>query len=143
MALLTWLQQRNLALAHRAVHPKFGGFWERLIGLTKSTLRKTLGRMHATMESLQTIIVEVEALLNDRPLTHSSPDICDPEPITPSHLLSATLPHVTTKDDEIADPNFGDTSLIKHFWNRWRHEYLTEIHKTSGNNKQQVNVDQG
>ena len=47
--------------------PWFGGFWERLIGLTKSTLKKILGRAHATLESLQTIVVEVEALLNDRP----------------------------------------------------------------------------
>jgi len=122
-----------------------------LIGLTKSTLRKTLGRTHATMESLQTIIVEIEALLNDHPLTHSSPDIDDPEPITPSHLLHSrritTLPHVTTEDDEIADPNFRDTShikhrsrvhavIIKHLWNRWKHEYLTvlrETHRTTSN----------
>lgn len=154
------------ALAHKGTQwqfipkraPWFGGFWERLIGLTKSTLRKILGRTHATMESLQTIIVEVEGLLNDRPLTHSSPDIGDPEPITPAHLLHGrritTLPHVITEDDEIADPNFGDTSqiryrarvhavIIKQFWNRWRHEYLTalrETHKTTGNNKQHVNV---
>ena len=51
--------------------PWFGGFWEHLIGLTKSTLKKILGRTHATLESLQTIIVEVEALLNDRPLTYA------------------------------------------------------------------------
>ena len=110
------------------------------------------------MESLQTIIVEIEALLNDRPLTHSSPDLDDPEPIMPSHLLHGrritTLRHVATEDDEIADPNFGDTShikhrarmhtvIIKHFWNRWKHEYLTalrETHRTTGNNKQQVNI---
>ena len=109
------------------------------------------------MESLQTIIVEVEGLLNDRPLTHSS-DIGDPGPITPSHLLHGrritTLPHVTTEDDEITDPDFGDASqiryrakvhavIIKQFWNRWRHEYLTalrETHRTTCNNKQCVSV---
>ena len=45
--------------------PWFGGFWERLIRLTKSALKKILGRTRATLESLQTIVVEVEALLND------------------------------------------------------------------------------
>jgi len=45
--------------------PWFGGFWERLIGLSKSTLKKVLGRTHATLESLQTIIVKVEAILNN------------------------------------------------------------------------------
>ena len=63
--------------------PWFGGFWERLIGLTKSSLKKVLGRTHATLESLQTIIVEVEAVLNNRPLTYVSPDVEDMEPITP------------------------------------------------------------
>ena len=65
-----------------------------------------------------------------------------------------TVPHVTIEDDEIADPNFGDASqiryrakvhavIIKQFWNRWRHEYLTalrETHRITGNNKQCVNV---
>ena len=135
--------------------PWFGGFWERLIGLTKSCLKKTLGRTHATMESLQTIVVEVEAHLNNRPLTYSSSDIGDPEPITPSHLLHGrritTLPHTRV---EIKDPDFGDASavkhrarvhatIIKHFWSRWRNEYLTalrETHKSTGNNEQHVNV---
>ena len=136
--------------------PWFGGFWERLIGITKTTLKKTLGRTHVTLEGLQTIIVEVEALLNDRPLTYSSSDITDPEPISPSHLLHGrrivTLPHLTVQDDELHDPDFGDDSvfrhrakrqalLIQHFWNRWRDEYLTalrETHRTVGNNDQQV-----
>jgi len=68
-----------------------------------------LGRTPATIESLQMIIIEVEALLNDCPLTHSSPD---PEPIISSHLLHGrritTLPHVAIEDNEITDPNFRD-----------------------------------
>ena len=65
-------------LAHKGVERKFipkrvpwcREFWEPLVGLTKSALKKTLGCTYATLESLQTIIVEIEALLNDRPLTH-------------------------------------------------------------------------
>jgi len=38
--------------------PWFGGFWEHLIGLTKTALKKTLGTTHATLESLQTVVVE-------------------------------------------------------------------------------------
>jgi len=80
------------ALARKGIEWKFlpkqfGGFWECLIGLTKNTLKKTLGRTHVTLESLQTIVVKVEALLNDWPLTYASSDISDPEPITPPHLL--------------------------------------------------------
>jgi len=138
--------------------PWFGGFWERLIGLTKSTLKKILGGTHATLESLQTIVVEVEALLNDHPLTYVSCDLDDLEPVTPSHLLYGRrivpLPHCTVEDDEINDPNFQDVSelrqrakgqaiVIKHFWSRWKNEYLTalrETHRTTGNNAQQINI---
>jgi len=138
--------------------PWFGGFWERLIGLMKSTLKKTLGRTHATIESLQTIIVEIEALMNDRPLTHVSPDPRDPEPITPAHLVYGrritTLPHYSVNQDDISDPDFGDASdlrrraraqaaVVRHFWTRWKREYLTalrETHKITGTNEQRIKV---
>ena len=55
--------------------PWYGGFWERLIGLTKTTLKKVLGRASVDLTMLQTIIVEIEAILNDRPLTHVSSDV--------------------------------------------------------------------
>ena len=40
--------------------PRYGGFWERLIGLTKTALKKVLGQTYVTLSSLQTIIVEVD-----------------------------------------------------------------------------------
>ena len=137
--------------------PWFGGFWEHLIGLTKTSLKKTLGRTYATLESLQTIVVEIEAHHNDRPLTYVSSDIGDPEPITPSHLLHGrrivTLPHCTA-EDEVHDPDFGDmsvirsrakkqASIIRHFESRWKSEYLTalrEAYRARGSNNQKVKV---
>ena len=47
--------------------PWYGGWWKRLIGLTKSTLKKVLGRAHISLTTLQTLVVEVEAVLNDCP----------------------------------------------------------------------------
>ena len=138
--------------------PWYGGFWERLIGLTKTALKKVLGQTFATLSSLQTLIVEVEAMLNDRPLTYVSPDVADPEPLTPAHLLYGrritSLPHPMVEDDELTDPNYGTESelrkrantqalILKHFWKRWKLEYLTslrEFHKTTGNNVQKVQV---
>ena len=67
--------------------PWYGGFWERLIGQMKTVLRKVLGRSFITFEVLQTLIVEVEAVLNDQPLTYLSADVNNLEPLTPSHLL--------------------------------------------------------
>jgi len=36
------------------------------------------------IEALQTMIAEVEA---ERPPTNTSSDLCDPQPLTPAHLL--------------------------------------------------------
>jgi len=140
--------------------PWYGGFWERLIGLTKTTLKKVLGRASVDLTTLQTIIVEIEAILNDRPLTHVSSDVIDEEPLTPAHLLYGrritALPHIRVEQDEILDPDYNQNGnaeiqkkskrlapLLQHFWTRWRQEYLTslrEFHKTTGNNKAAVKV---
>ena len=76
--------------------PWYGGFWERLIGLTKTVLKKVLGRSFITFEALQTLAVEIEAVLNDRPLTYLSADMNDPDPLTPSHLLLWTTYYILT-----------------------------------------------
>ena len=49
--------------------PWYGGFWECLLGLTKSAFKKNLGRRHISLTLLETTIVEIEAVINDRPLT--------------------------------------------------------------------------
>ena len=68
------------------------GFWERMIGMMKTVVRNVLGRSFITLEALQTLVVEIEAVLNDRPLTYQSTDIMNPEPLTPSHLAIVSLP---------------------------------------------------
>jgi len=138
--------------------PWYGGFWERLVGLTKMSLKKVLGRAHVSLLMLQTLVVEIEATLNDRPLTHVSCDVADTEPITPAHLLYGrritSLPYRRVEDDEVVDPTFGEDkdierkvkqlgSILQHFRSRWKHEYLTslrEFHKTTGNNNQTIAV---
>ena len=64
--------------SYQSVPHGFGGFWECLIGLTKTTLKKILGRTHAILEGLHTIVVEVEVLLNDRPISYASSDVPGP-----------------------------------------------------------------
>jgi len=138
--------------------PWFGGYWERLIGLTKMAVKKTLGRAHVNLVTLQTVIAEVEATLNDRPLTYISDDNSDPEPLTPAHLLHGRrlvrLPHERSTIEELNDPSYLDADqlrrdakkqsiLLEHFTNRWKHEYLTslrEFYRPTGRGGEQVKI---
>ena len=136
--------------------PWCGGFWERMIGLTKQAVKKTLGRAFISCEQLETIVVEVEAMLNDRPLTYVSSDLADPEPLTPSSLLygrrTQMIPHDLEDPADVGDPDFltsnvirkqvdKQTWIIRQFWICWKNQYLTslrEYHKFSGNNRQVI-----
>ena len=107
---------------------------------------------------LETLVTEIEALLNDRLLTYVSTDVQDTEPLTPANPLYGrkiiTLPYEQVEDDELEDLTFGEDSQIKnraklpalalkHFRHRWKHEYLTalrEFHEASGNNNGNINV---
>ena len=64
-----------------------GGVWERLIRMVRKVLNSILHQQHLDDEGLQTLLCEVEAILNDRPITKASEDPNDLEPLTPNHIL--------------------------------------------------------
>ena len=143
--------------------PWYGGYWERLVGLTKNAIKKTLGCAFITLTSLQTLIVEIETHLNNRPLTYISRGLDELEPLTSSHLLYGkiinTVPHPLT-EEEIIDENFQETGLklhhtlskkaktqvliIQYFWSWWKREYLTSLRETHttniGTDKERIRV---
>ena len=93
--------------------PWWGGFFERLIGLVKVSLRKVLGNSMLTFDELRTVLVEVEANLNARPLTYEYDEVSD-EVLTPSHLVYGrritTLPDST--EVEVSDLEQDSTPRI-------------------------------
>ncbi|XP_064093249.1 uncharacterized protein LOC135206007 [Macrobrachium nipponense] len=66
--------------------PWKGGFFERLIGVTKRALQIALGRKHLPEAHVLTLVKEAEAVVNNRPLMYSG-DKCEDEVLTPSHIL--------------------------------------------------------
>ena len=66
--------------------PLWGGFYKRMIGITKSCLKKVMVKALLTFEELQSIITEIENALNSKPSTYIDEDP-DSNIITPNHLI--------------------------------------------------------
>ena len=68
--------------------PWWGGYWERMVQSVKRCLRKTIGRSSLTIDEMGTVLVEVEATINNRPLTYMYNDSEGVSfTLTPAHLI--------------------------------------------------------
>lgn len=65
-----------------------GGFWERLIQSVKRSLKKVLGQTTLNFDQPNTLLVEVERVINSRPLTYVEDDTSGTSYVlSPSHLI--------------------------------------------------------
>ena len=90
----------------------FGEVWERLIRSTRRILSALTSQQVVSDDTLTTLMVEVESVMNSRPLT---PILLVPKgglPLTPNHLL------LLRNCDEIFGDNFSKTDCYSK--RRWR-----------------------
>ncbi|TKJ32231.1 MAG: hypothetical protein CEE38_23540 [Planctomycetes bacterium B3_Pla] len=115
--------------------PWQGGFWERLIGTVKRSLRRVLGNARLDEWEMYTVLAEVQSQVNSRPLCVVSEDMNDPSPVTPNKLLfgydTRSLPCVIGADRK-EDVKIGERwkhrqAVQRHFWNAWRKDYLLNL----------------
>ena len=131
--------------------PWWGGFFERMIQVLKRCLRKLVGQAKLTYQELLTSVAEVELIVNSRPLTYMSPLDLE-EPLTPSHLIFGkrlmSLPdNFYYAEPEDFNPGLSHLNankrlrylhtVLDHFWNRWRREYLTEFRENHRRSKKE------
>lgn len=114
--------------------PSWGGQWESFVKLTKHHLRRMTISIKLTFEEMSTLLAQIEACLNSRPLCAMTTDIDDLEPLTPGHLLiGAPLnlipePSLLSLKDNALDRFQTIQKGLQTFWSRFYGEYLHAQH---------------
>ncbi|XP_043474364.1 uncharacterized protein LOC122506315 [Leptopilina heterotoma] len=110
--------------------PHFGGLWESNIKSAKSHIKKIIGTRALTYEELSTLVVEIEACMNSRPLLPISGDPEDVEALTPNYALIGRALYSFTEALS-TNENLDYVTrwrLVKAmrdiFWSRWSREYV-------------------
>ena len=99
--------------------------------------KKTLGTARVTYKELLTVVVEIEGILNSRPLTYVGYEMRDS--LSPSQLVigrrslnsersinrpCAKTPHTVR---ELSRRKKYLKTVLSQFWKLWQKEYLTEL----------------
>lgn len=117
----------NLAKA-----PWWGGQFERLIGVMKQALYKSIGRAVLYLNELEEVLLDVEIAVNNRPLSYVEDDVQLPI-LTPNLMMygqSNVLPE--TEVDSIKETELRKRA--RHLrrckdvlWSRWTSEYVRDL----------------
>ncbi|XP_062413903.1 uncharacterized protein LOC134105319 [Pungitius pungitius] len=129
-----------------------GGVWERMIGIARRIMDSMFQQERSsklTHETLATLLAEVAAIINARPLGPISVDPADPMILTPSTLLtqkvgpfSAPSGQFDTKD--LYKRHWRQVQVLADvFWNKWRKQYLSTLQTRSKWHSSKPNIDAG
>ena len=55
-------------------------------GAKRKNSKKTIGKALLTFSELETALIQIEAIINSRPISYVYNDHQEPEPLTPSHF---------------------------------------------------------
>ena len=127
--------------------PWWGRLFERFICSIKGCLRKCVRNCTLTYKAFYTVLVEIEEVLNSRPLTCLDEDDIE-EPLIPIHLYCG---HIILNPIEgggyESDLDFNNNceqalsrkcqleQVLQSFWKRWRKDYLLKLRSTHVGNK--------
>ena len=109
--------------------PWWGGQFERMVGLVKSVLHKSLGKALLTWDEFVEVLLEIETILNNRPLSYVEDD--EEMPILTPNVMAFGQPNHVPECD-VTEIEEGDLRKRAKYlkkckdiiWRRWRYEYL-------------------
>jgi hypothetical protein len=106
--------------------PHFGGLWEAAVKSAKRILKNILLHTPVTIEELSTFIIEVESILNSRPLSPFLTDLSNLQVLTPGHFLIGE-PLVAIPELNVINPSIKPIVCFEfvhekqqNFWSRWK-----------------------
>ena len=127
--------------------PNFGGLWEAGVKSLKSHLKKTIGTAIFTYEELSTILIQIEGVLNSRPLCKMSNNPNDYNYLTPGHFL---VGEAIVAPLEMAY-NIDENKSYHERWNHvqqcfqrfvklWKKDYLQNLQNRPKNQSEEINL---
>lgn len=115
--------------------PHMGGLWEAAVKSVKHHLKGIIGKFIPDREEMSTILCQVEACLNSRPVTPQRDVVSEDPALTPGHFLIGTsLKAVPTenqlnKRESLLTRWQTTTRIVQTFWKRWQREYLQTLQR--------------
>lgn len=110
--------------------PSAGGLWEAAVKSFKYHLKRVLGEQKLTYEEFTTLIQQIEACLNSRPLGPLTENPED-EYLTPGHFLVGGSLLSRPQSDPLSSNLSSRWRLVqtlnKQLWKRWSTEYLQQL----------------
>jgi len=84
-----------------------------------------------TYGQLSTILVQIEACLNSRPLCPLTSDLDDLQALTPAHFLIGdsmmSLPEPSLKDSSLNTEFLNGQRMFRLFWRKWSADWLSHL----------------
>ncbi|XP_072389396.1 uncharacterized protein [Diabrotica undecimpunctata] len=113
--------------------PHFGGIWEAGVKSVKYHLKRVISNTVLSYEEFSTVLIQIEAILNSRPLFPMSNDPSDLLPLTPAHFLVGS-PLTSVPDRNLLDVMENRLSrfqrvqqMVQCYWTRWSKEYVSSL----------------
>ncbi|XP_011687414.1 PREDICTED: uncharacterized protein LOC105449730 [Wasmannia auropunctata] len=113
--------------------PHFGGLWEAGVKSLKYHLKRAVGTHSLSRAEFATLLCQVEACLNSRPISALSADPTDLAALTPGHFLIGRL-LVCAPEPSVTDEKVNRLSrwqlvsrMQEQIWRRWSHDYLHSL----------------
>lgn len=129
--------------------PNFGGLWEAAVKSFKGHFKRTVGSKILPHDAMHTAIVQIEAILNSRPLTPVSSDPMDFEALTPGHFL-IQRPLTAVPEPDLSHLPKNRLSLwqemqdfVQHMWKVWSRQYLSDLNNRTKWTRRRNNISVG